>query len=160
MSQTKKKTDWEIVGEFFLNQHRYLVAKPKLSATEIPWEDALFSINPLLDQDPQFKQVGNMFLDDQKLILLESKDRANSVSPALKALRDQLSERELQIAMLVALGQANKQIAKKLKISEWTVATYLRRIFAKLNIDSRTNLAVRCYPILDQIEATLGKVIC
>lgn len=45
---------------------------------------------------------------------------------------DILTKRELQIVMLVAEGQANKQVANQLHISEWTVATHLRRIFAKL----------------------------
>lgn len=35
-----------------------------------------------------------------------------------------LTARELQIATLVALGCLNKQVADKLHISEWTVATY------------------------------------
>jgi DNA-binding CsgD family transcriptional regulator len=59
-----------------------------------------------------------------------------------------LTERELQIAVLVARGKVNKQIAKQLHISEWTVATYLRRMFAKLQVDSRAALVYRCAPII------------
>jgi DNA-binding CsgD family transcriptional regulator len=55
-----------------------------------------------------------------------------------------LTERELQIARLVALGRLNKQIAHQLHISEWTVATHLRRIFAKLGVDTRAAMVYRC----------------
>lgn len=49
-----------------------------------------------------------------------------------------LSPRELAIAQLVAQGLPNKSIGNKLSISPWTVATYLRRIFNKLGVSSRT----------------------
>ena len=48
-----------------------------------------------------------------------------------------LSPRELEIVRLVAKGLPNKCIAKVLEISEWTVATHMRRIFAKLGVNSR-----------------------
>ena len=65
-----------------------------------------------------------------------------------------LTERELQIATLVASGQANKQIAKQLRISEWTVSTHLRRIFIKLGVDSRAAMVYRCASI---IQSLFGK---
>jgi len=49
-----------------------------------------------------------------------------------------LSPRERVIAQLVAQGLPNKCIAKKLNISHWTVATYVKRIFIKLGVSSRT----------------------
>ena len=39
---------------------------------------------------------------------------------------------------------SNKQIAAKLHISEWTVKTYMRNIFVKLNVHNRAGLAYRC----------------
>jgi DNA-binding CsgD family transcriptional regulator len=48
-----------------------------------------------------------------------------------------LSPRESEIAELVAQGLPNKSIGKKLGISPWTVATYLRRIFNKLQVSTR-----------------------
>jgi len=49
-----------------------------------------------------------------------------------------LSPRERVIAQLVAQGLPNKCIAKNLNISHWTVATYVKRIFLKLGVSSRT----------------------
>lgn len=60
----------------------------------------------------------------------------------------QLSERELQIAVLVAQGHATKNIAYRLQISEWTVATYIRRLYAKLNVDNRAAMVFRCTPMI------------
>ncbi|MGF1614505.1 MAG: LuxR C-terminal-related transcriptional regulator [Gammaproteobacteria bacterium] len=59
-----------------------------------------------------------------------------------------LTARELQIASFVAIGCPNKQIASRLHISEWTVATYLRRIFSKLGVDSRAAMIYKCAPFL------------
>lgn len=54
-----------------------------------------------------------------------------------------LSPREGEIVKLVALGLDNKSIGKKLGITHWTVATYLRRIFSKLGVCSRTAMIAR-----------------
>ena len=54
-----------------------------------------------------------------------------------------LTSREMQIAELIAAGRCNKDIARSLGVSVWTVATHLRRIFSKLNVRSRTELAAR-----------------
>lgn len=54
---------------------------------------------------------------------------------------DRLSERELEIAVLVSKGRTNQQIAHALKLSHKTVETYLARIFKKLRVCSRTQVA-------------------
>ncbi|NES83908.1 MAG: response regulator transcription factor [Moorea sp. SIO2B7] len=54
-----------------------------------------------------------------------------------------LSPREKAIAKLVAQGLSNKSIGKRLGIAHWTVATHLRRIFVKLNVNSRTAMITR-----------------
>lgn len=53
-----------------------------------------------------------------------------------------LTKRELDIATLVAAGQSNRQISRSLNISEHTVKNNLFRIFEKIGIGSRVELAV------------------
>ena len=53
---------------------------------------------------------------------------------------EELSEREREVAELVAQGFHNKEIAKKLFISEETVKSHIRSIFKKTNIDRRSRI--------------------
>jgi DNA-binding CsgD family transcriptional regulator len=60
-----------------------------------------------------------------------------------------LTGRELQIAAMIAQGNATKNVAHKLRISEWTVGTHLRRIFAKLGVDNRAAMVYRCAALIE-----------
>lgn len=53
-----------------------------------------------------------------------------------------LSRRELAIARLVALGMRNREIATELGITEGTVKVYLHRIYEKVSVGNRTELAI------------------
>ncbi|HBK55525.1 MAG TPA: hypothetical protein DDZ76_04465 [Xanthomonadales bacterium] len=55
-----------------------------------------------------------------------------------------LTQREQQIVRLVCLGCVNKQIADRLRISEYTVRTYLKQIFVKLDVHSRAAMVFKC----------------
>ncbi|HEY3057908.1 MAG TPA: response regulator [Chloroflexota bacterium] len=57
------------------------------------------------------------------------------------APRPELSAREQEVATLVARGMTNRQIAEHLVVSERTVETHLERIFAKLDLHARAQLA-------------------
>ena len=54
-----------------------------------------------------------------------------------------LSPRETEVARMVAQGYPNKAIAAVLEISSFTVSSYLRRIFAKLGVNSRAAMVAR-----------------
>lgn len=53
-----------------------------------------------------------------------------------------LTAKERAIAALVSKGQRNREVASELGISEGTVKVYLHRIYEKLNVSSRTELAI------------------
>jgi DNA-binding NarL/FixJ family response regulator len=59
---------------------------------------------------------------------------ARSVTPAAEPL----TARERQVLTLVADGLTNRQIGRRLRVSETTVKTHLVRSFAKLGVDDRT----------------------
>jgi len=52
-----------------------------------------------------------------------------------------LTQREQDIALLVCQGLSNRQIADRLYLSPKTVETHLTRVFAKLNVSARGDLA-------------------
>ena len=51
-----------------------------------------------------------------------------------------LSEREVEVLKLIALGHSNKEIAEMLYLSVKTVETYKARIMEKLDLNSRASL--------------------
>ena len=59
-------------------------------------------------------------------------------APDTPNLAELLTGRELQVATLVADGRCDKEIARFLGISTYTVREHLRRIFAKLNVCRRS----------------------
>jgi len=63
------------------------------------------------------------------------------VVPTAEGLVAQLTPQELQIAMSVAGGLSNRETARKLFLSEKTVEFHLSRIYRKIGVRSRTELA-------------------
>jgi DNA-binding NarL/FixJ family response regulator len=71
----------------------------------------------------------------EKLITLDNK-RVKS------AAYFQLTRRELDIAREIALGKTNQQIADELHITVKTVETHITRVLSKLEMTSRTQIAL------------------
>ncbi|MER7617373.1 response regulator transcription factor [Nonomuraea wenchangensis] len=69
---------------------------------------------------------------------------APSVASALisRPAAQEPSPRELEVLRLVARGAANKEIARALLISETTVKTHLKHVFAKLGVETRAAAVV------------------
>ncbi|MEQ5833835.1 UvrY/SirA/GacA family response regulator transcription factor [Marinobacter sp. NFXS9] len=82
-------------------------------------------ISPEIAQKMALKQLGGDSPDDDKLSIF-----------------DKLSERELQIAMMVVDCQKVQDISDKLCLSPKTVNSYRYRIFEKLDISSDVELAL------------------
>lgn len=56
---------------------------------------------------------------------------------------DELSNREREVLALLALGYSNRQIAHELYLSVDTVKSHMRRLYTKLQVNNRTQAALR-----------------
>jgi DNA-binding NarL/FixJ family response regulator len=61
----------------------------------------------------------------------------------LERMADLTPPREHQVAKLVASGYANKEIGRRLKISEQTVKNHIQSIFRKLALNNRVELRIQ-----------------
>jgi DNA-binding CsgD family transcriptional regulator len=64
-------------------------------------------------------------------------------TPALRLApaAEELTSRELEVASLAAIGRTNRQIADELVVSIRTVENHLQRVYAKVGVSSRDELA-------------------
>jgi DNA-binding CsgD family transcriptional regulator len=96
------------------------------------------------DGEPDPQVVGSCLLDGRRYVIVRDGNGSGAEPPAGRGrVADLLTSREAQVAMMVAEGLSNKRIAARLGLSEWTVTTYLRRIFAKLGVRTRAAMVAR-----------------
>ena len=67
-------------------------------------------------------------------------DAANT--PALHTVPVFLSPRELEVARMASQGLSSKEIARRLYLSPRTVDNHLQRVYTKLGVTGRDDLAV------------------
>jgi DNA-binding NarL/FixJ family response regulator len=67
---------------------------------------------------------------------------AHSPRPGLRENAASLSQREMEIVILVAQGYKNKEMAERMFISEQTVKNHLHNIFDKVGVSDRLELAL------------------
>ncbi len=78
----------------------------------------------------------------RSLIASRRSDDPPAVQRHAAELLQSLSNRELDVAHMISIGESNKQIANALNISERTVKAHLTSIFKKLNVPDRLHLAI------------------
>ena len=80
--------------------------------------------------------------DGQRLFPLPSSDQVSREQSAVSAnTLTVLTNREHQIMCLVSEGLSNKEIGRRLNISDGTIKVHLHHIYEKLEISNRTALA-------------------
>lgn len=131
-----------VLSTFQIDGHQLLIISLEDNAGK------KISLNKLMINSKTYTEIDRFQVNEQDFAVIKVEE-SSSVDVDLLRL---LTERELQIATLVASGQANKQIAHQLCISEWTVSTHLRRIFLKLGVDSRAAMVYRCAPIIQKLS--------
>lgn len=82
---------------------------------------------------------GDKFIQPSLIPLLNSKLIARDID---QEKIQRLSDREIEVLKLVAVGMFNKEIGRKLDISERTVKNHLSSIFKKIECTDRTQAAV------------------
>jgi DNA-binding CsgD family transcriptional regulator len=85
--------------------------------------------------------------DDQRAAYLANAEahlpRARATTPRQAAKRawGGLTSRERDVALEVAAGKTNREIAETLHVSEWTIETHVSNILSKLRFTSRVQVA-------------------
>jgi DNA-binding CsgD family transcriptional regulator len=141
-----------IVGEAWLNNSLFLIVDPHIDIDEFQYARDRAMV---FQENNYYTVFGKIDVNGRNCLVVKPKKTLENVVLSPQEL---LSERELQIVELVAHGKSNKQIAKKLKISEWTVSTHLRRVFVKLKVDSRAAMVYHCASLVrSRMETTQQK---
>ncbi|MBS2904562.1 response regulator transcription factor, partial [Klebsiella pneumoniae] len=95
--------------------------------------------------------AGNILLNPEvasKIIKEFNKLSPNKAINYNKEKLNLLTKREMDVAILVGQGKSNKDICNELFLTEGTIKNYLTKIFEKLNLASRTELAL----FIDQLN--------
>jgi DNA-binding NarL/FixJ family response regulator len=80
--------------------------------------------------------------EGQKLLRLAPLNGGSHRNVVNQNLLTMLTDREHQIAQLVSEGLSNKEVGRRLNISDGTIKVHLHNIYQKLAISNRTALAV------------------
>ena len=101
--------------------------------------------------------AGEIWLDGHMTAKVISVFSATPKSGA-RSEKPLLSDREMEVVQLVAQGFQNKEISKKLFISEQTVKNHLHNIFDKLGVSDRLELALYAihHRLIDKPDGTLA----
>jgi DNA-binding NarL/FixJ family response regulator len=79
----------------------------------------------------------------QSKVLAEFARMAKQMPSKQAVLVEPLSRRELEILRLVAAGASNREIASRLYIAEGTVKNHVTSILGKMDVDDRTQAAIK-----------------
>jgi DNA-binding CsgD family transcriptional regulator len=94
---------------------------------------------PLRSALQTFERLGAVpWADRARVELAASGETARRRDPHAA---EQLTPQELQVALIVARGATNKEAGARLFLSPKTIETHLGRVYRKLNVRSRTELA-------------------
>jgi DNA-binding CsgD family transcriptional regulator len=98
--------------------------------------------------------VGWLTLGGEAYVILcvEASLRSSPTQGTRRRPIDILTERELQIALLVREGRVNKQIAHCLHITPNTVQSHLKRMFCKLGVSTRAAMVRKLDECLYQVH--------
>lgn len=89
-------------------------------------------------EKPSANAVGRITCSGKHYLVYDAQHAPAPLRPAASSIAEILTSRELEIARHIGLGKCDKEIARDLGISGYTVREHIRRIFAKLHIGRRS----------------------
>ena len=98
---------------------------------------------------------GDIWLDEQAVNWVLHAYRTQATRPIAPAAKVHLTQKEMMIVACVAQGMKNKEIAIRVNTTEQVVKNYLRKVYDKLGVSDRLELALYClhHRLLDNTDA-------
>jgi DNA-binding CsgD family transcriptional regulator len=122
------------------------VVRPELARAHLVYGEWLRRENRRVDARAQLRLAHDQFTSIGMEAYAERARRelaatGETVRKRAPNTRDDLTAQERQVALLARDGMSNSEIAARLFLSQHTVAYHLRKVFSKLGINSRRELA-------------------
>ncbi|MBI2682776.1 MAG: response regulator transcription factor [Acidobacteriales bacterium] len=117
------------------------------------------SISPdLLVRSVRKVAGGEMWLDNQGVNWVIEAYRSQAAQLTTRPPKSRLSDKELLIISCVSQGMRNKEIAKEINTTEQVIKNYLRKIYDKLGVSDRLELALYCihHQLLKGVPAAIA----
>ncbi len=103
---------------------------------------------------------GEVWLDQQAVNWVLHAYRSQATRPMAAAPKVHLTQKEMNIVACVSQGMKNKEIAQRVNTTEQVVKNYLRKVYDKLGVSDRLELALYClhHRLLENSEGLTGPV--
>jgi DNA-binding NarL/FixJ family response regulator len=104
--------------------------------------------------------AGETWIDNQSISWVIDAYRAQAASLTNPRTQPRLSDKELAIIACITRGMRNKEIAYQIGTTEQVVKNYLRKVYDKLGVSDRLELALYClhHQILKQETAASAEM--
>jgi DNA-binding NarL/FixJ family response regulator len=126
--------NWQIsisLGKLYQGQRRHKEAEQAFAAARTIIEELARTIEDQALRDTFMQQASRMVPQTRSL----------TAAQATKQAYSGLSAREREVAVLIAQGKSNREIADMLVLSERTIESHVSSILLKLDCTSRTQIA-------------------
>ena len=136
--------DWDRVEVDFARAMRRNLetgARAEVAETRFDWATALLRHGHARDRERAAAMLDAAARGATELGMKPLQARARTAFAALKGGRSPLTDRELEVAALVADGLTNKEIASRLRLSVRTAENHVLNVMNKLGLDNRAQVA-------------------
>jgi predicted ATPase/DNA-binding CsgD family transcriptional regulator len=122
IGRPRVKSSWAVTRREY--EHSLALARAKLTENELEAEQA----------------AGRALSLEQAIAYAQNLPLLSSATPASRETADDLTEREREVAALIARGHSNGEIASELVVSKRTVEKHIANILSKLALTSRAQI--------------------